>query len=100
MKPTEPLIPCSVYRTNAENTSDQMNNILDVLEAIKTNGVMWIGGDLNLPDIDWERIEVVRNQYPKVISETFLNKITDMGLQQMNMKPTRGDKILDIFLTN
>ena len=99
-KPTEPLIICALYRTNSINTIDQMNNILQVMSSIQTNGVVWIGGDLNLPDIDWHRLEVTRNQYPREINQAFLDKLNDMGLQQVNERPTRGSNILDIFLTN
>ena len=99
-KPTEPLIVCALYRTNSINTIDQMNNILQVMSSIQTNGVVWIGGDLNLPDIDWHRLEVTRNQYPREINQAFLDKLNDMGLQQVNERPTRGSNILDIFLTN
>ena len=62
---------------------------------------MWIGGDLNLPDIDWESGTIrTPNHYPQTLNRVFLDKFSDMGLQQTNGEPTRGDAILDVFLTN
>ena len=90
----------SVYRTPTHSTQEQMKAIVTCLDKLNTNDVLWIGGDMNLPDIDWKHEKIVRHQYPISINETFIDKIRDLGLSQMNHTPTRDTNILDIFLTN
>ena len=70
------------------------------LNALDTNDIIWTGGDLNLPDIDWKAIQIVGHQYPNLTNQTFLSKITDMALHQVNDKPTRGNATLDILCTS
>jgi len=38
---------------------------------------MWIGGDLNLPNIDWENNVVKHGSYPFSFCDTFLELISD-----------------------
>ena len=104
-KPSEPLIAVSMYRTpsvNKKERLDQMKDIIETLDSIKTEGVIWVGGDLNLKDIDWEHLKVTtgKRQYSEDYYNIFLDKLNDMGLSQMNLTPTRENNILDIFLTN
>ncbi|KAL8593065.1 hypothetical protein ACOMHN_017991 [Nucella lapillus] len=103
-KKSEPLILGSIYRTPSATSTQQMAEILRTLDTAKnnakSNGVIWIGGDLNLPDIEWETQQVVGHQNPMRVNRDFLDKINDMGLVQTNDKPTRGENILDIFCSN
>ena len=55
---------------------------------------LWIAGDLNLPDIN------LGHQYPKAVNDLLVNLSSDLGLEQMVDKHTRGSKTLGIFLTN
>ena len=63
---------------------------------------MLLGGDFNLPDIDWKNKthQVTGNYYNKSISEMFLDTINNQGLSQLVNFPTRLDNTLDLFLTN
>lgn len=61
---------------------------------------MWIGGDYNLPDIDWKMNMITGYQYPKIMSETFLGIINDLNLEQLIDFPTRKGNFLDLILTN
>ena len=90
----------SLYTIPSATSINQMDEIEKTLDSVKTNGIVWIGGDLNLPDINWKDKCVVGKNYPQKISNSFLNKVNDIGLRQINDQPTRGDGILDIFLTN
>ena len=66
-----------------------------------TPGVpLWIAGDLNLPDITWEDNSITGHQYSKAINDLFIDLSSDMGLEEMVNKHTRGNRILNIFLTN
>ena len=51
-KKQEPLIVRSLYRTPSATSEHQMEEILKTLDSVKTNGIIWIDGDINLPDIN------------------------------------------------
>ena len=59
-----------------------------------------IGGDFNLPDVNWKSHEIQGNQYLKEINSLFLEMSQDLGLSQIVDIPTRGTSILDLFFTN
>ena len=59
-----------------------------------------IGGDLNLPDINWNINAPTGNQYPKAIGDEFPKLLQDHSLQQMVTEATRGSNTLDLFITN
>ena len=56
-----------------------------------------IGGDFNLPDIDWINSEVAGNQYPLFINNLFLDMSHGLCFNQIVDKPTRGNSILDLL---
>ena len=60
----------------------------------------WLAGDFNLPDIDWENFSTTGHQYSRSINQLFLDLTCDLGLSQTVDRPTRGNNILDIFLTS
>ena len=53
-----------------------------------------IGGDLNLPQVDWKG-----SADSTSITEAFINKLVwDNGYTQVVGKPSRGDSLLDVYL--
>ena len=96
------LIVCSVYRPPSSNIN-YLDDLCKQLESIKRNhsdATLWIAGDINLPDINWEDNFVEGHAYPLVFNNTFLDFLNNNGLIQMVDSPTRGNNILDIFVTN
>jgi len=69
-----------------------------------SSSVLWIGGDLNLPDIIcWNRTKVTGMQYPKILPEKLLELAEDLNPQHETYVvtfPTWKDVTLDLFLTN
>ena len=65
----EPIIICAVYRPPASNLDylDEMCLILENINHSYPTATIWIGGDLNLPDVDWSL------NYPSYIIERFLD---------------------------
>ena len=66
---------------------------------------IWIAGDLNLPDIDWEGLTISGHQYLKAINQTFLPILERTDLEQVVDFPTRlaaSGKwaYLDLLITN
>ena len=65
----------------------------------QTNSAVWLLGDFNLPKIDWENLI----PSPECDHPTFyrdcLEVLDDCLLEKMVTSPTRGQNILDLFLT-
>ena len=58
---------------------------------------IWLAGDFNLGDIVWSSQSVIPGS-PKVnISKELINIAADFGLEQVVDKPTRGNRLLDLF---
>ena len=68
--------------------------------ASNPSAVIWIGGDFNLPDINWSTGAFESHQYTNTINNHFFSTFSDAGLIQIVDFPTRGEKTLDLFLTN
>jgi hypothetical protein len=76
------LIVISVYRppNNDETYAHAFaNTIIDICNKY-TKDTIWVGGDMNLPDIDWEENTITGNQYKKEINELLKSTIDDAGL--------------------
>lgn len=102
VKGGKPIIIGCVYRPpdrNAELTTKICEDISLVINKHK-NSVFWLGGDFNLPDIEWENEEIENYQYPKEISNEYLQMSANLGLKQLVREPTRGVNCLDLFFTN
>jgi hypothetical protein len=60
----------------------------------------WIGGDFNLPDVNWSSLTVTSNQYSYAMTDTYLDILRNCNVEQIVDFPTRGNKTLDILLTS
>ena len=79
---------------------DTVNQTLSTLCHKFSNMPIWIGGDTNLPDIEWKTEQLTTNQYTYSISYSFLYALANTGLQQIVNFPTRNNNTLDVVLTN
>ena len=80
-----PLIIGSFYRppdNDLEKSLQLAKNIYNVVPKDK-NAVFWLGGDFNLPDINWKDQDIIGNQYLKSINSLFLEMAQDLGLSQL-----------------
>ena len=101
-KNNQSLIVCSVYRP-PDRILEAMESLCQLFESICSTypeTPIWITGDMNLPNIDWETFCVTNNSYPVNLCETFINFTLEHGFTQVVNSPTRRNNILDIFLTN
>ncbi len=98
----QPLIIASAYRPPKENLeyAEQLSETIKELTERHPSACIWLSGDFNLPDIDWSTDSIVSHQYTIALNNTFISLFQDMGLQQIVDFPTRGEKTLDLFLTN
>ena len=101
-KRKSPILIGSLYRPPKSDLEyiQQMRQGAESMITRNKNAILWIGGDLNLPDIDWNSCVIQSHQYTKEINEEFLSFLDDNSLQQMVATPTRKTNILDLFLTN
>ena len=100
--PKQSLVIGSVYRKPDNNLekSTKMCEIMYDIVSRHTNADILIGGDFNLPDINWVSEEITRYQYKRDINQVFLNTTLDLGLHQMVHENTRLKAILDLLFTN
>ena len=58
------------------------------------HGVLWLGRDLNLPDIKWASGTITGKNNPRVVSQASLDKCCNKCCNEMN------EAFFDLFLTN
>ena len=95
----KPIIVCSLFRPT-DNNLDYSQELCSVLYSRFRDHILWIGGDANLPDIDWKTDTVTRHNYTASINQLFSDTFSDIGCEQIVDFPTRIDNTVDIFGTN
>ena len=94
-----PLIICAVYRP-PNNDDVYLNEVCRVLLEIILNNPkssIWIAGDFNLPNIDWDNLSVSGYNYSLQLCNIILDFVADSGLIQIVDSPTRENNISWIF---
>ena len=87
------VIACVYKSPNAND--DSSINACEFLFSFH-NEPLIILGDFNLPDFDWNYQSVYSKDHYLIFSEFFCN----LNLKQFVDKPTRGNNILDLILSN
>lgn len=98
----KPIILGCMYRpidNKVEYTKDLCNAVTDLYARLKDH-IIWLGGDINLPDIDWKTDTITGHSYPVLKNQTYIDTFNHIGCEQMVNFPTRNDNILDVFCTN
>ena len=75
------LIVASLYRPT-DKASDYAIKLANAIESIVKDGpkdVVWIGGAINLPDINWSSNSISGNSYRKDINETIFEALANSG---------------------
>ena len=101
-KGKKPTILACCYRppiNNLDYTLQVCQELAEIKSKYKKSNLL-VGGDFNLPDINWESESIDRSQYLNSINTSFMDTFKDLGLSQIIKTPTRGDSILDLFLTS
>ena len=60
---------------------------------------IWLGGDFNLPDIDWDTLSPKPGATAPGLSKIHLEISNDFGLKQIVREPTRINNTLYLFYT-
>jgi hypothetical protein len=95
------LIVSSFYRPPKTDEVYIQNYIKEIseLNTRYDKAIFCVGGDFNLPDIDWKTGLVNGNNYPHKTSEEIIKSGEDMFMEQVVECSTRGENILDLFFT-
>ena len=89
---TKRMMLCSYYRPPDKTSEEYLQQVNDELTALKKrhkNVIFIIGGDFNLPDIDWDKNIVSNKFYPHRVSQTNLAISKELGFEQMVNFSTR-----------
>ena len=62
-------------------------------------GNIWIGGDFNLPHIDWARVKHLPQNTNVKLSNRLIDCMNDLSMHQVIDQPTRKNNILDLFFS-
>ncbi|XP_033750637.1 uncharacterized protein LOC117334902 [Pecten maximus] len=95
------LYLCSYYKP--KTTDDRSSGGFDISIRRATqiqNASFLIGGDFNLPGIDWKNMQLKPNCANQAIHTDFLSLLDDTGLTQLVTDPTRNENTLDLLITN
>ena len=90
------------YRSpQSGNTNDYMNELRESINKIKRsdNEQIWLAGDFNLPDIDWDLLGTKPSGAAPGLSIQLIEIANDFGLEQVVRGPTRINNTLDLFFT-
>ena len=60
------------------------------------NAYFLLGGDFNLPDLDWPHRRLVARTIPARVTDKFGQMQDDLSLEQLVSFPTRAEKTLDL----
>ncbi|CAG2232580.1 unnamed protein product [Mytilus edulis] len=91
------------YRPPDKTDDTYLNTVKEEISTIKSKhqkNIFLIGGDFNLPDINWQEQTITHRQYPTRTSQAFLDTVADNGLEQIVDFPTRKENTLDLILTS
>ena len=90
----------SSYYKPHENDAISLQELWKSVSKIPRNSFIWIFGDFNMPDMDWQNDSPSLSCKFKELYDTFTDNLTNFNLEQMVKTPTRDKNILDLFLTN
>ena len=88
----KPIIIGCLYRptdNNFQYSQDITFEIHNLFEKFRNNPI-WIGGDANLPDIEWSTDTIKGHQYSIPINQKFIDTFSDIGAEQIVNFPTRN----------
>ena len=98
------IIIGSFYRPQHTDVSYLNKLHTSLFHISQKNAHVWLGGDFNLPSIDWVNTTYIRGGRYKTESERMIEISSDLGLEQVVNVATRstenGENTLDLLFTN
>ncbi|XP_072014761.1 uncharacterized protein [Amphiura filiformis] len=92
----------SFYRPPDKNDVKYLQELHESISKIKNpnSGIIWLGGDFNLGNIDWPTQSVLPGPNPKSVCYQMIDIMNNFNLDQIVIEPTRNDSILELFFTS
>ena len=81
------------------NTLEELSKSLDLMPK-NSNETIVLGGDFNLPHMDWDNGVVHPKATNKTQCELLMSSLDSHALVQIHKESTREDNILDLLITN
>ena len=106
IKGEAPVIVGSFYRQDSESSLEQIEELdkilsfIDETENKEASCTVILGGDFNLPDINWELPAAKPGGRRKNISEKLIETTCEHNLEQVQREATRLDNNLDLVFIN
>ena len=75
-------------------------NLFRELCITHSSSLIWLAGDLNLPNVDWKYCHPSSSTLPSSLCNIFMDFVLEHGFTQIVDFPTREHNILDVFFTN
>ena len=103
LKGRKQLIIGSFYRPpkSRNETLAKLVETFDKIQNLYGNSTIVLGGDFNLPGVNWDTGQISPNpNYPVYLYHQFIDMCNDFNLTQVNTLPTRNNNILDLIITN
>ncbi len=92
-----PFLLGAWYRPPAPGETDSVNSITDEVEAMAGQAIgTIIVGDMNVHNMRW----LAHSSHNSVEGDALQNVCEKVGLRQLVRKPTRGEHLLDLVLSN
>ena len=101
MKNNKDLYLSSFYMPH-RNLKDLKNldlSLKKLSEQSKSKHI-YLAGDFNCPDIDWDTLTVRPNAADREVQQTLIDISIEHGLTQVHSEPTRQENILDLVFTD
>ena len=86
-------------QATSESLVELRSSLTKLREKFPNTPIM-LGGDFNLPGIDWDTLSHKALKLKKQQCELLLEISADFHLEQVNLQPTRGNNILELFFTS
>ena len=92
-----------VYYRPPNASVDSLHELRNSISKVKDKyprAKIFLGGDFNLPGINWESCSHIPLKSHKAECEYLLKTAADFHLEQLNVHPTRKDNILELIFTS
>ena len=101
MKNNRDLYLSSFYMPHRNmNDLRNLDSSLEKLSEHSKSKHIFLAGDFNCPDIDWETLTVRQNAQDREIQQYLIDISVEHGLTQVHDQPTRQENILDLVFTD
>ena len=92
-----------VFYRPSDSSLDALNQLHLSISKIRSSyprAKIFLGGDFNLPGINWENYCHTPLAPKKAACELLLKTVDDFNLEQLNLQPTRKENILELLFTS